>query len=118
MVISRGDVFWLTLRGQGSEPSGRRPVVVVQHDRFNHTTLGTVVVAAITSTLRLAALPGNVRLARGEAGLSKACVVNVTQLVTVEKVRLVERLGSLSQRRQDEIADGLTLLLGADSVLH
>jgi mRNA interferase MazF len=92
--------------------------VVVQHDRFNNTTLGTVVVAAITSTLRLAALPGNVRLAKGEAGLSKACVVNVTQLVTVEKVRLTERLGHLSQGRQEQIVEGLELLLGGDAVLQ
>jgi mRNA interferase MazF len=86
--------------------------VVVQQDRFNHTLLSTAVVAAITSNLRLAAMPGNVRLAKGEAGLPKACVVNVTQLVTVDKSRLTDRLGRLGLRKRREVAEGLALLVG------
>ena len=111
-MISCGDVFWLSLQGAGSEPAGRRPVVVVQQDRFNHTLLSTVVIAAITSNLRLAMMPGNVRLAKGEAALPKACVVNVTQLVTVDKERLTELQGRVGARKRREIAEGLSLLLG------
>ena len=116
MVIYCGDVFLLSLRGQGSEPTGRRPVVVVQQVRFNHTLLATVAVAAITSNLRLAAMPGNVRLAKGEAGLPKACVVNVTQLVTVDKERLTERQGRIGARKRLEVEEGLRLLLVQDFV--
>ena len=118
MVISRGDVFWLELRGGGSEPSGRRPAVVVQHDRFNHTRLNTVIVAAITSNLRLAQMPGNVRLPAGEANLPRESTVNVTQLVTVDKSRLSRRVGKLSARRRDEVIEGLRLVLGDDRPLH
>ena len=113
MVISCGDVFWLSLHGEGSEPAGQRPVVVVQQNRFNHTALSTAVVAAITSNLRLAMMPGNVRLPKGEAGLSKASVVNVTQLVTIDKARLTERIGRLGLGKQREVAEGLNLVLGA-----
>ena len=112
-MISCGDVFWLTLHGQGSEPDGRRPVVVIQQDRFNHTALATVVVAAVTSNLRLAAMPGNVRLGKGEAGFPKPCVVNVTQLQTVDKARLTERAGRLGERRRAEVEAGLALVLGS-----
>ena len=113
MVISCGDVFWLTLRGQGSEPDGRRPVVVVQQDRFNRTALATAVVAAVTTNLRLAAMPGDVILGKGEAGLPKPCVVNVTQLQTVDKSRLAERAGRLGERKRAEVEAGLALVLGS-----
>ncbi len=115
-MISRGDVFWMHVGGKGSEPQGRRPVVVVQHDRFNHTKLQTIVVAAITSNLRLAALPGNVRLPKGEAHLTVPCVVNVTQLVTIDRSRLMDRAGRLSLAKREEIAQGLQLLLGGDEL--
>ena len=114
VVISRGDVFWLTFRGQGSEPDGRRPAVVVQHDRFNDSLLATTVVAAITSNLRLGAMPGNVRLARGEANLPRACVVNVTQLSTIDRARLTERVGRIGAANRREVAAGLALVLADD----
>lgn len=114
MVISQGDVFWLTLGGVGSEPKGRRPVVVVQHDRYNHSAISTIVVAAVTSNLRLAAMPGNVRLAKGDGGLPRASVVNVTQLATLDKSRLNERSGKLYARRIADILDGLGLVFGIE----
>jgi mRNA interferase MazF len=117
-VISRGDVFWLTFRGGGSEPAGRLPAVVIQHDRFNHTRLNTVIVAAVTSNLRLAQMPGNVRLAAGEANLPRASVINVTQVVTVDKSRLSELAGRLSSRKRAELVEGLRLVLGDDGPLH
>src|SRR6185503_10740274 len=100
VVIQQGDVVWVSLpRAHGSAPAGRRPVVVLQHDRFNRTTLATAVVVAITSKLRYAELPGNVRLRKGEAGLSRASVVNVTQVATVDRDRLGPRLGRLGISR-------------------
>lgn len=116
--MRRGEVYWLRFAGQGSEPEGRRPALVVQHDRFNQSAIQTTVVVAITSNLRLAAMPGNVRLRKGEANLPRASVVNVTQLRTVDRVRLTlsDRVGHLAAGRVREVLDGLALVLGLDSV--
>ncbi len=111
-MIRHGDVFWVAFGGSGSEPRGRRPAVVVQHDRFNRTAIATSVIAAVTSNLRLAAAPGNVRLQKGEANLPRACVVNVSQLATVDRERLAEQIGTLSGARVEEIRRGLALLFG------
>ena len=111
MVIRQGDVLWVSLPGAlGSAPAGKRPVVVLQHDRFNRTALATTVVVAITSKLKYAELPGNVRLRKGEAGLPRASVVNVTQIATVDRDRLGPRLGTLSRARVAEVWAGVTLV--------
>jgi mRNA interferase MazF len=89
-------------------------VVVVQHDRFNRTKLATAVVVAVTSKLKYAALPGNVRLRRGEAGLSRASVVNVTQVAMVDREQLGPRLGRLASSRVAEIWAGLRLVCEPD----
>lgn len=112
--MRQGDVYWLTLAGAGSEPGGRRPAMVVQHDRFNRSAIRTTVVAAITSNLRLAAMPGNVRLRRGEANLAHPSVVNVSQVLTIDRAKLTERVGTLGAGRIREVLGGLALLLGID----
>lgn len=115
MVIRQGDVHWLLFgQPQDSSPSGRRPALVVQHDRFNRSTISTTVVAAITTNLRLAAMPGNVRLARGEAGLPHASVVNVSQIRTIDRERLGDRVGALRPAKLRLVLQGLALLLGTD----
>jgi len=115
-VIRQGEVYWLDFGApEGSEPAGRRPALVVQHDRFNRSAISTVVVAAITSNLRLGAMPGNVRLRRGEAGLQRASVVNVSQLRTIDRSRLCERIGTLAPVRTLEVLAGLALLFGTDA---
>jgi mRNA interferase MazF len=115
MVISQGDVFWLHFGPPfDSAPAGRRPAVVVQHDRFNRSAISTTVVVAITSNLRLGAMPGNVRLRRGEAGLSKPSVVNISQIRTIDRTRLGERIGSLGPVRLRDVLSGLALLFGFD----
>jgi mRNA interferase MazF len=87
--MKRGEVWWATLPGPtGSGPGYRRPVLVVQSNPFNLSRIATVVVAAITSNLSLAEAPGNVRLGRGDSGLPRASVVNVSQLVTLDRQRL------------------------------
>ena len=111
-MIRQGQVYWLRFRGAGSEPDGRRPAVVVQHDRFNRSAIGTTVVAAITSNLRLAAMPGNVRLRKGEANLDRPSVVNVTQLRTIDRERLTDPIGVLGPTRILEVLSGLALVLG------
>lgn len=112
--MQQGDVYWLSLEGRGSEPAGRRPAVVLQHDRFNRSAISTTVVAAITSNLRLATMPGNVRLRKGEAGLPRASVVNVTQLRTVDRGRLDGPVGKIGPKRLAQILDGLGLVLGLE----
>lgn len=114
MVIRQGDVHWLHFFGIGSEPAGRRPAIVVQADHFNRSAINTVVVAAITSNLRLGEMPGNVRLRRGEGGLAQPSVVNVSQLRTVDRSRLADRIGSVGDDRMAQILDGLALLLGIE----
>jgi mRNA interferase MazF len=111
-VVAQGEVFWLTFRGVGSELEGRRPALIVQHDRFNRSAIQTTLVAAITSNLRLAEMPGNVRLRKREAGLDRSCVVNVSQIRTLDKSRLTERVGKLSQGRLRQVLGGLELVFG------
>jgi len=113
--VRQGEVYWLRFRGSGSEPAGRRPAIVVQHDRYNRSAIQTTIVAAITSNLRLAAMPGNVRLRKGEANLPRASVVNVTQVRTLDRDRLDECLGAVSPTRLREILEGLALVMGLDA---
>ena len=112
MVVEQGDVFWVDLGDpSGSGPGYRHPHVVIQNNVFNQSRMRTVVVCAITSNVRLAAAPGNVRLPRGEANLPKASVVNVSQLYTVDKTDLVEKIGSLSPARMDQVLEGVRLVI-------
>ena len=111
MVINQGDVYWIDLaEPDGSEPGHRRPLVVIQNNMFNHSRINTVVVCAITSNLKRAKSPGNVLLESGEANLPKQSVVNVTQILTVDKSTLVEWIGALSEKRVRQILDGVRLL--------
>ena len=113
--MRQGEVYWLHFTGEGSEPRGRRPAVVVQHDRFNRSAIRTTVVAAVTSNLRLAAMPGNVRLRRGEGNVPRPSVVNVSQLLTIDRARLTECLGTLGSERLRDVLRGLALLFGIES---
>ena len=112
MVIQQGDVFWVSIRTPlGAEPGFRRPVVVIQNNAFNASAIRTAVCCAITSNLSLAEAPGNVRLARGEARLPKPCVVNVSQIVTVDKAMLTEKIGQIAATRLREVMEGVQLVL-------
>lgn len=92
--------------------------MVIQHDRYNRSAIGTTIVAAITSNLRLSGMAGNVRLAKGEAGLPRACVVNISQVVTIDRAHLTERIGALSPGKRAEVIDALALILGPDLAPH
>ena len=117
LVIRQGEVYWLHFgAAEDSAPAGRRPALVVQHDRFNRSAISTTVVAAITSSLRLGGMPGNVRLRRGEAGLPRASIVNVSQIRTIDRTRLVDRVGVLGAPRMRDVLRGLALLFGTDEI--
>lgn len=108
----RGEVWWATLRSpRESEPGFPRPVLVVQSNQFNESRIQTVIVAAITSNLALAAAPGNVRLRPSESGLRERSVVNVSQLITLSRALLRDRAGALPARALNEVAEGLRLAL-------
>ena len=112
MVINQGDIFWIDLdEPSGSEPGYRHPHVVVQNNVFNRSRINTVVICALTSNLKRAAAPGNVLLEPKEANLPKQSVVNISQIFTVDKSQLGEKIGTLSSRRVREILDGIRLLL-------
>jgi len=106
--INRGDVFWIEPEdSRGPVPSYSHPHVVVQDDVFNHSRITTVVVCALTSNLHRANEPGNVLLEEGEGNLPKQSVVVVSQVSSVDKSRLRERIGSLSDTRVEQILAGL-----------
>jgi mRNA interferase MazF len=112
VVIRRGDIYWVDFSpAKGSEPLGRRPGLVVQCDALNDSKLNTVVVLAITSNLKFSELPGNVVLAKGEANMPKRCVINATQLKSVDRGSLVEKIGSLSRAKMEQVVAGLKLVM-------
>ena len=112
MVIRKGSIYWVDFSpGKGSEPTGRRPGLVIQNDILNDSNLNTVVMLAITSTMKFGELPGNVVLRKGEANIPKKCVINVTQIKSVDKQSIKEKIGTLSKKRMDEIHEGLKLVM-------
>lgn len=112
MVINQGDVFWVDLgEPSGSEPGYRHPHMVIQNNVFNRSRISTVVMCALTSNLRRARAPGNVLLEKGEANLPRQSVVNVSQIFTVDKRDLEERIGTLSHGRTRQILDGVRLVI-------
>ena len=112
-MVARGEVWWVDLGPrQGSAPAWRRPVVVVSADAFNRSRIKTVTAVTITSNLRLAGAPGNVALPAGSAGLDRDSVVNVSQVVTLDKDDLTKRAGSLDDREMGAVDEGLRLALG------
>jgi mRNA interferase MazF len=112
MVIRKGSVYWIDFSpGKGSEPVGRRPGLVVQNDVLNDSRLNTVIVLAITSTMKYGELPGNVVLRKEEANLPKKCVVNVTQIKSVDKRSLKEKIGTLSEKRMADVYEGMKLVM-------
>ena len=103
----QGDIYWVRFGRSGdSGPSGKRPAVVVQSNLLNRTNIQTTVVTLLTSNLKLARIPGNVRLKKGAANLPKASVVVVSQMATVDKTRLLEKIGTLNQENLAEVVDG------------
>jgi mRNA interferase MazF len=112
LTIKQGDIYWVDLGiPKGSEPGYRHPHVVIQNNVYNMSKINTVVVCALTSNLRRAAAPGNVLLKEGEANLPKDSVVNISQIITVDKTDLIERIGSLSLSRMQQVIEGFKLLL-------
>jgi len=112
MVIKQGDIFWVNLgKPSGSEPAYRHPCVVIQNNIFNQSRINTVVVCILTSNLKHAQSPGNISLKKGEANLPKKSVINSSQVFTVNKSDLIEKIGSLSRQRIFQMVEGIRLLI-------
>ena len=110
-MIQQGDIFWVNLKEpSGSEPGYRHPHVVIQNNLFNRSRINTVVICALTSNLKRAEAPGNVLLDKGEANLSKKSVVNISQIFTVNKSDLSEKIGTLSKELLKQVLEGIKLL--------
>ncbi len=112
MELARGDVWWADLpEPTGSEPGYRRPLLIVQNDAFNRSRLRTVTAVVLTSNVRLVDAPGNVLLPAGASGLPRDSVANVSQVITIDRGSLTERVGRLPRPMLDQVADGLRLAL-------
>ena len=94
--MRRGEIRWTELpEPSGSEPGFRRPVLVIQDDIYSQSRLATVICVVLTSNLALADMPGNLFLRSRETGLPKDCVVNATQIVTVDRAYIGEAVSML-----------------------
>ncbi len=112
MVIKQGEIYWLDFgEPDGSESGYRHPHIVIQNNLFNGSKIKTVVVCSLTSNMKRGLSPGNVILKKGEANLPKKSVVNITQVYTVDKSDLSEKIGIVSRERFKEILSGIQLLI-------
>ena len=111
-MIKQGEVWWADLPDpEGAMLGFRRPVAVLQSNEFNRSRLRTVIVAAITSNISLSQAPGNVFLSKRSVGLSRESVVNISQILTLDKSFLTEKVGRLTKTKREEVEDGLRLVL-------
>ena len=112
-MIRRGDICWVDLgTASGSAPANKRPVLVVQADSFNASRINTVLAAVVTTNQRLAAAPGNVALPKRTSKLPKDSVVNVSQIVTLDKTTLSDSVSTVAPETMSEVDTGLRLVLG------
>ena len=110
--MKRGEIWWAELPSPvGSGPGYKRPVLVIQANPFNASRIATVIVAVVTSNLALAEAPGNVRIAKSESGLPQPSVVNVSQLITLDRSVLTKKVKTLPGVAMDKVDSGLKVVL-------
>ena len=112
MVIERGEIWWAELREPvGSEPGYRRPLIIIQSNDFNKSRLSTIIALVLTSNLKLANAPGNVMLPKNMTGLPKDSIANASQIITIDKHFLTDRIGILPAGIMRQVDNGLRLAL-------
>ena len=110
--VQRGEVWWANLPVPfGSEPGYRRPVLIIQAESFNRSGIRTALAAVVTGNLALAAAPGNVLIPSDVSGLPKDSVLNVSQILTLDRTRLAERVSKLAGPWMARVDDGLRLVM-------
>jgi mRNA interferase MazF len=108
----RGEIWWADLpQPIASEPGYRRPVLIIQDDTFSQSRVNTVIVVVITANIRLKEAPGNVLIPHQASGLAKDSVANVSQIITIDKTFLTERVGALPDALQTQVDEGLRTIL-------
>ena len=118
MVINQGDVYWVNLgEPSGSGPACIRPFVVIQNNIFNKSLISTVIVCAITSNLKRAQAPGNILLLPKETNLSKQSVINISQVFTVDKKDLIDKVGALSPERIEQVINNMDMILKPKDII-
>jgi len=111
--VERGEVWWADLPdATNSAPAFRRPLLLVQSDAFNRSRIATTIAVVLTSNLRLADAPGNVLIPAADSGLPQDSVANVSQIVTLDKSQLTERVSRLPPRYVRAATEGLKLIIG------
>lgn len=113
MVVTQGEVWWADLdEPRGSEPGFRRPVLVVQGDAFNRSSISTVVCVPLTSNTHWASAPGNVLLLAKLTRLPKDSVANVSQITTLDREVLTDRVGRIPMNQLSLVLAGIDIVLG------
>jgi mRNA interferase MazF len=110
--VKRGEIWWASMgEPRGSEPGYNRPVIIVSSNEFNQSLIQTVIVAVVTSNLRLVEAPGNFKITKKQSNLNKDSVVNVSQLITLDKTFLTEQVGKLNSKHISFLNEGIRLIL-------
>ena len=111
--MKRGEIWWASMgEPRGSEPGYNRPVIIVSSNEFNQSLIQTVIVVVVTSNLRLVDAPGNFKITKKQSNLNKDSVVNVSQLITLDKTFLTEQVGKLNSTYISYLNEGVRLVLG------
>ena len=111
--MKKGEIWWASLsEPRGSEPGFRRPVVIISSNAFNDSNINTCLVAVLTSNLHLANAPGNIKITKKASKLSRDSVINVSQILTVDKSFLTEKISNLNPQYANALNDGLKLVFG------
>lgn len=110
--MERGEIWWAQL-GQptGAAPGYSRPILIIQANRFNLSRINTIIAVALTTNLRLADAPGNVFVSTRDTGLPRDSVLNVSQIVTLDRTQITEYVGALRPERMRQVEAGLRLVL-------
>jgi mRNA interferase MazF len=112
VAIAQGEIWWADLAEPvGSEPGYRRPVIIVQGDPLNRSRIATAIVVPLTSNIEWAGAPGNVSLPSELTGLTRDSVANVSQIVTLDRRTLTERVSKLPQNKMDLVLSGIDIVL-------
>ncbi|MCT8335918.1 type II toxin-antitoxin system PemK/MazF family toxin [Leptospira sp. 85282-16] len=113
--MTRGEIWWVDLGIPfGSEPGYKRPVLIIQDNAFNESNINTIIVVPLTTNLNLATAPGNVLLSKKDTNLSKDSVVNVSQIVTLDRERFINKASELKTKKIEKIEEGIKLVLSLE----